>query len=192
MASAAQSAVNSGVSTIQTAAAEVGSVDLDRISMGIGSLCLIFQNSTPSCQPLPLDISSLLPSAVVTILGDSLQTLQKIEDTLVSQILGTVRRSLISGVVLVILCGALLLVLRGLTRSWMVITVTTLCALCPVITFLVPTITVFLVQKYITQSVTEHLSQFLTSQNGNVSYYCVAALISTVVMIASGISVLIL
>jgi uncharacterized membrane protein len=192
VASGVQSVANSEVSAIQTAAAEVGSIQLERISLGIGSICLVSQNSTLNCKPLPLDLSSLLPSAVVTILGDSLQTLQKIEDTLVSRILGTLRHSIVSGVVLVILCGALLLVLRGWTRSWKVITVTALCALCLIIPFLVSTITAFLVQKFITQSVNEHLSQFMTSQSGNVGYYCMADLICVVVMIASGISVLIL
>lgn len=192
VASGVQSVANSEVSTIQTAAAEVGSIQLESISLGIGSLCLVSQNSTLNCKPLPLDLSLLLPSAVITILGDSLQTLQKIEDTLVSRILGTLRHSIVSGVVLVILCGVLLLVLRGWTRSWKVITVTALCALCPIIPFLVSTITAFLVQKFITQSVNEHLSQFMTSQSGNVGYYCMADLICVVVMIASGISVLIL
>ncbi|KAH8691905.1 hypothetical protein BGW36DRAFT_431147 [Talaromyces proteolyticus] len=190
--SAVGSEASAAQSAIQSAAAAVDSIELGNISIGTENLCLGFKNGRVDCRGLPLNISSILPETLSSVLGESLETLQTIENTLVSAILGTVRRSLIAGVVLVISCAILSFFHRSTQRPWQRVTIILVSIVCLITPFVISTATVHVVLSKFERSIRDHLSQFFTTQNGRVGTYCTAALVCATVMTVASIGLILM
>jgi hypothetical protein len=132
-------------------------------------------------------MSSLFAEPVINILGDSLQSLQTVESILVSAILGTIRRSLIAGVALVIIFGAILVWQKNLTPPWKRTAILCVGIVGLLIPFLISTVTVFLVEA----EVRRHLPHLFAVEHGNTRNYCVAALVCAAVMAFAGVGIVV-
>jgi hypothetical protein len=187
--SAVGSEASAAQSAIQSAAAAVGSIELGNMSIGTEKLCLGFKDGRVDCRDLPLNISSILPESLSSVLGESLETLQTIQNTLVSAILGTVRRSLIAGIALVVSFAVLLFFHRSAQSPCQRVIMIMVGLACLVIPFAISTATVRVVLSKFERSVRDHLSQFFTTENGDVGTYCTAALVCATVMMVTSIAI---
>jgi hypothetical protein len=200
----AESAAGSVIQSAETAAATaiqnatqtfVDTRVPKNISIGTKNLCFGYYNDTSDCYDLPLNISDVLPGVVSNVLGNQVQTLQQLEQDLVGKILGLFHRSLIAGIVFILILGVVILCLwrfLPLTRLWVRLLIALISGVLCLIPFVIPTVIIFLFQSKLNKTIEADLSSILQVQNGEVNRYVLGAVCCMVVMLAAGIVTLVL
>lgn len=189
---AAQSTLTSELWAVATDAAaalesEVAATVPKNMSLGLEKLCLGWENETRNCYLLPLNISSMIPTALDDILGDPVQQLQEIEDSLVTTILKTVRRSLMAGIVLLLGFSLILLFWEFPNELWRRAIMTPLGIACLIVPLLISTVILFVVQTGIKNKVES--SSYISAENGNASTLGLIGLIFSAVAYAAAVGI---
>lgn len=147
-------------------------------SLGTKQFCVGFDNRT-ECNNLPLNLSNIVPEAVVTFVGDQVQALQLLPEILAKVTMANIQDCLILGLVLMlvmstILCFAHYLLRLSIRIGMVIIFVAGLTCCVP---FFIPTVVLFAVQSKI-----ENLPSSIEVQKGDVSNHCLGVLCCGVLM----------
>jgi hypothetical protein len=189
---AVQSTVSSELWTIATDAAaaiqsDVAATVPKNMSLGLEKLCLGWENETINCYLLPLNLSSMIPGTLDDILGDPVQQLQEIEDSLVTTILKTVRRSLMAGIVLLLAFSLILLFWEFPNELWRRAIMAPLGITCLMVPFLISTVVLFVVQTGIKNKLASN--SYISAENGDASTLGLIGLIFSAVTFAAAVGI---
>jgi hypothetical protein len=186
--SALQAAATDATSAIQS---DLSTVIPKNMSVGLSKVCFMWENnSTHDCHGLPFNISSIVPSTILGVLNAPLQQLQAIENKVVSTILGTVRRSLIAGIVLLLFFFLLLLLWEFPNDVWKRAILTPLGFACLVVPFLTSTAVMFAVQSDIRKVFDG--SSLVSVQDGGAGVIGLVGLIFSILMYAATVATMVI
>jgi hypothetical protein len=179
----AATAIPSAISKGQSAASAATAIPINTVkgmiprncSLGTKQFCVGFENRT-ECNNLPLNLSNIVPEAVVNFVGDQVQALQPLPEILAKVTVTNIQDCLILGLVLMLVMSIILyFALRLSIRIGMVIIFVAGLTCC--VPFFIPTVVLFAVQSKI-----ESLPSSIEVQKGGVSNYCLGVLCCGVVM----------
>lgn len=167
----------------------LGDVWIQNISVGLEKICLGWENRSRTCHDLPLNLSTVLAPSLADVWQSLAPQLQQAEQKVVSAIMGTARRSLIAGIVLLVAFAGVVVFCPPAMPSWRIAILVAVGLGCLVGPWLVTTVIVYETQMRISRMLQEY--SFVAIENGDAARFSLVALIFGVCMFVTATAILI-
>ena len=158
------------------------------MTLGLQKACFGWKNETLACYSQPLNISLIVPRVLLDVLSKPIRQLQAIESTVVSPILETVRRSLVAGIVLLLLFSLVMLFWEFPNQLWKRAIMTPLGLTCLILPFLISTVAMFIVQSDVHAELSS--SSVASVRDGDASKVGLIGLVFSAVMFAVSVAIM--